>query len=75
MSFVEIKDFNAFIDNKPFYDQSVKNKQKEYEKLMEMSRNNDYTTGTLFKKSPNTDIWTLFTQWKFIRLFVSSKLL
>ena len=25
---VEIKDFNALIDNKPFFDQTVKNKQK-----------------------------------------------
>ena len=26
MSLVEIKDFNALIDNKPFFDQSIKNK-------------------------------------------------
>ena len=26
MPLVEIKDFNALIDNKPFFDQSVKNK-------------------------------------------------
>ena len=30
---VEIKDFNPLIDNKPFFDQSVKNKQNAYEKL------------------------------------------
>ena len=36
MPLVEIKDFNALIDNKPFFDQPVKNKQKEYEKLIEM---------------------------------------
>ena len=47
MSLVEIKDFNALIDNKPFFDQPVKNKQEAYEKLMEMSRNNDYTKGHL----------------------------
>ena len=29
---VEIKDFNALIDNKPFFDQPVKNKQEAYEK-------------------------------------------
>ena len=40
MSLVEIKDFNALIDNKPFFDQPIKNKQA-YEKLVEMSRNND----------------------------------
>ena len=37
---VEIKDFNALIDNKQFFDQPVKNKQEAYEKLVEMSRNN-----------------------------------
>ena len=47
MSLVEIKNFNALIDNKPFFDQPVKNKQEAYEKLIEMSRNNDYTIGNL----------------------------
>ena len=46
MPLVEIKDFNALIDNKPFFDQPVKNKQV-YEKLIEMSRNDDYTTGNV----------------------------
>ena len=36
---VKIKDFNALINNKPFFDQLVKNKLEEYEKLIEMSRN------------------------------------
>ena len=30
-----------------FFDQSVKNKQEAYEKLNEMSRNNDYTAANL----------------------------
>ena len=47
ISLVEINDFNALIGNKPFFDQPVKNKQHEYEKLIEMSRNNYYTTGNL----------------------------
>ena len=47
MPFVEIKDFNALIDNKLFFDQPVKSKQEAYEKLIVMSRNNDYTTGNL----------------------------
>ena len=34
-------------DHKPFFDQSVKNKQETYEKLIKMSRNDDYTTGNL----------------------------
>ena len=36
MLLVEIKDFNALIDNKSLVDQPVKNKQEEYEKLIEM---------------------------------------
>ena len=47
MSLVEIKDFNVLIDDKPFYDQPLKNKREAYEKLIEMSRNDDYTTGNL----------------------------
>ena len=33
MPLVEIKDFDALIDNKPFFDQPVKNKQEAYENL------------------------------------------
>ena len=47
MQLVEIKDLNTLIENKPFFDHPIKNKQKGYEKLIEMSRNNDYTTGNL----------------------------
>ena len=47
MPLVEIKDLNALIDNKPFFDQPVKNKQEAFEKLINMSKNNDYTTGNL----------------------------
>ena len=34
MALVEIKDFDALIDNKPFFDQPVKNKQEAYENLL-----------------------------------------
>ena len=47
MPLVEIKDFNVLIDNKPFFDQPVKSKRKAYEKLIEMSINDDYTTENL----------------------------
>ena len=47
MPLVEIKDFNASIDNEPFFDQSVKNKQEAHEKRIEMSRNDNYTRGNL----------------------------
>ena len=44
---VEIKDFNVLIDEKGFFDVPVKNKEKAYENLMSISKNNDYTTGNL----------------------------
>ena len=44
---VEIKDFNVLIDGKSFFDLSVKNKEELYEKKIDMSRNNDYTTVNL----------------------------
>ena len=47
MPLIEIKDFNELIDNKTFFDQLIKNKKEAYEKLVEMSRNDDYTTGNL----------------------------
>ena len=40
---VEIKDFNVLIDGKGFFGLPVKNE----EKVIEMSNNNDYTTGNL----------------------------
>ena len=44
---VEIKDFYVLINGKSFFELSVKNEEEAYEKIIEMSRNNDYTTGNL----------------------------
>ena len=44
---VEIKDFNVLIDGNSFSDVPVKNKEETYDKIIEMSKNNDYTTGNL----------------------------
>ena len=44
---VEIKDFNVLIDGKGFFDLPVKNEEGAYEKIMDMSNNNDCTTGNL----------------------------
>ena len=38
------KKTNVLNNNKPFFDQPVKNKQEEYDKLIEMSRRCDYIT-------------------------------
>ena len=47
MPLAEIKYFNALIDNKPFFNQPVKRKREAYKKLIEISGNDDYTTGNL----------------------------
>ena len=44
---VEIKVFNVLIDEKTFFEIPVKNKEEGYEAIIEMSKNNDYTTGNL----------------------------
>ena len=44
MPLIDIENFNALIDNKLFFERPVKNRQEAYEKLVEMSRNNNYTT-------------------------------
>ena len=44
---VRIKYFNVLIDGKSFFDFPVKNEEEVYEKIIEMSSNNDYTTGNL----------------------------
>ena len=44
---VEVKDFNVLIDGKPFFEIPVKNKEETYEAIIEMSKNNGYTTGNL----------------------------
>ena len=44
---VEIKDCNVLIDGKRFYDIPIKSKEKAYEKIVEMSKGNDYKTANL----------------------------
>ena len=56
---VEIKDLNALIDNKPVFDQPVKNKQETKEQLIKMSRNNYYTTGNFLNYLNHQKIYKL----------------
>ena len=44
---VNIEGFNVLIDGKSFFDLAVKNEEEAYEKIIEISRNNDCTTGNL----------------------------
>ena len=43
----EIKDFNVLMDGKSFFDLPVKIEEEAYKKIMDMSNNNDCTTGKL----------------------------
>ena len=40
---VLIKDFNVIIDKLAFYDLPIKTEEETYEKIIDISRNNEYT--------------------------------
>ena len=44
---IVIKDFNVLIDVNRFFEVPVENKDETYEKIIEMSKTNGYTTGNL----------------------------
>ena len=42
-----VKDYNVIIDKLVFFDLSIKTEEKAYEKIIDISRNNEFTTGNL----------------------------
>ena len=44
---VMVKDFNVIIDKLAFFDLPLKTEEETYEKIIDISRNNEYTTGNL----------------------------
>ena len=44
---VMIKDVNVIIDKLAFFDLPIKTEEEAYEKIIDISRNNEYTTGNL----------------------------
>ena len=44
---VMVKDFNITIDKLAFFDFPIKTEEEVYEKIIDISRNNEYTTGNL----------------------------
>ena len=44
---VMVKDYNVTIDKLEFFDLPIKTEEEAYEKIMDISRNNEYTTGNL----------------------------
>ena len=44
---VMVKDYNVIIDKLVFFDLSIKTEEEAYEKIIDISRNNENTTGNL----------------------------
>ena len=44
---VTVKDFNVIIDQLAFFDLPIKTEEEAYEKIIDISRNNEYTAGNL----------------------------
>ena len=44
---VMVKDYNVIIDKLAFFDLPIKTEEETYEKIIDISRNNKYTTGNL----------------------------
>ena len=44
---VMVKDYNVIIDKLAFFDLPITTKEEAYEKIIDISRNNEYTTGNL----------------------------
>ena len=42
-----VKDYNVIIDKLEFFDLPIKTEEEAYEKIIDISRNNEYTTGNL----------------------------
>ena len=45
---VMAKDYDVIIDNLAFFDLPIKTEEEAYEKIIDISRNNEYKTGNLF---------------------------
>ena len=42
-----VKDYNVIIDKLAFFDLPIKTEEETYQKIINISRNNEYTTGNL----------------------------
>ena len=73
MSLVEIKKIKVFIFNTPSFNQPVKNKHEAYKRFVEMSNNNDYTTGNLLNHSYHQKSYK-FTGIDSIKLILDKKM-
>ena len=63
---VMIKDYNAIIDKLAFFDLPIKTEEEAYEKIIDISRNNEYTTGNLLD-------YDYFKKYKLITIDLSKQ--
>ena len=64
---IEIKDFNVLINQKPFFDIPVKNKEETYQAITELIRYSDYIMGNLL------DYEYFSTHYKLIAISLSEQ--
>ena len=57
---VKIKGFNELIDGRSFFNVPIKNKEENNKAIIEISKNNDYTTGSLLDYDYFWKYWKLF---------------
>ena len=63
---VMVKDFNVIIDKLAFFDLPIKTKEEAYEKIIDISRNNEYRTGNLLD-------YDYFKKYKLIAIDLSKQ--
>ena len=63
---VEIKDYNTLIDQQPFYEIPIKNKEETYKAITELVRDGDFTTG-------NSGYGYFSTHYRFIAIDLSKQ--
>ena len=61
-----VKDFNVIIDKLAFFDWPIKTEEEAYEKIIDISRNNEYTTGNLLD-------YDYFKKYKLIAIDLSKQ--
>ena len=61
-----VKDFNVIIDKLAFFELPIKNEEEAYEKIIDISRNNEYTTGNLLD-------YDYFKKYKLIAIDLSKR--
>ena len=63
---IMVKDFNVIIDKLAFFDLPIKTEEEAYEKIIDISKNDEYTTGNLLD-------YDYFRKYKLIAIDLSKQ--